>query len=132
MPDAKWSFWKDEAQLVWRTPGWRPRALVGLLLGLVILPIGGGAVGLAVGPTDLQGWFVTSMVGPLVLIPLMAAIEMFYKGGKAGTALKEALGKSDLPRTDDRGEKEKDNNREISRMRGLAQSFLDTHRNRRT
>jgi hypothetical protein len=131
MPDAKWSFWRDEAQLVWQTPGWRPKVLVGLLLGLVIFLIGGGAVGLAVGPTDLQGWFVTSIVGPLVLIPLLAAVEMFYKGGKAGTALKEGQ-KSESPRSEDRDEKEKESNREISRMRGLAQSFLDTHRNRRT
>jgi hypothetical protein len=132
MPDAKWSFWKDEAQLVWHRPGWKPKVLVGLLSGLVILLIGGGAVGLAVGPTELQVWFVTAIVGPLVLVPLLAAIEMFYKGANAGTVLKEALGKRESPRSEDRDEKEKESKREISRMRGLAQSFLDTHRHRRT
>src|ERR1700720_3440062 len=119
MPDANWSFWKDEAQLVWHKPGWRSKALLGLLFGLVILLLGGGALGLAVGSTDLRGWFVTSIVGPLVLIPLLAAIEMFYKGAKAGTVLKEALNKREPPRSEGRDEKDKESTREISRMRGL-------------
>jgi hypothetical protein len=130
MPDAKWSFWKDEAKLVWQKPGWRPKVLVGLLSGLVILLIGAGTLGLAIGPTKLQAWFVTSLVGPLVLVPLLAALEMFYKGKKAGTGLKEALGNRESPRSEDRDEKEKE--REISRMKVLSQALLDTHRHRRT
>jgi hypothetical protein len=129
MPDAKWSFWKDEAKFSFLTTASRLRTSLSLLGGILAIGVG-GLLGPSVGVPALLSWVISAIVVPLVLYPANLAFDLYSKGDTAGTALKTALDAAASPRATVGDINEKD--REISRMKVLAESLLDTHRHRRT
>jgi hypothetical protein len=82
-----WSFWRDEAKLSLLDPEARVKVLFGVLAGLVIAGIS-GLIGAKIGLDTLQSSLLSIFVG-LILFPATLAVDMFYKGRRAGNKLKD-------------------------------------------
>lgn len=89
VPDHKWTFWKNEAKLAVFDPEQRVRFWITILGGLIVVVLL-YAFGQKIGIDDLTSRTLAGSV-LIILFPFLFAVELFYKGNKAGNRLKSEV-----------------------------------------